>query len=74
MMLASTAKETAPASFDLTRPPTDAERHLGHVIGDAFYHRCLLRDIALATGLPPEQVVAIGKRTLRRTKWLSRVR
>jgi hypothetical protein len=34
---------------------------------------CSLADIALATRLPPDQVVAIGKRTIRRTKWLSRI-
>ena len=73
MKLASSIKETDPASFQPTEPPTAAERDLGHAIGDALYHGCSLDDIALATGLSADQVVAVGKRTLRRTNWLSRI-
>ena len=73
LALASVAKRTDPASFQLTEPPTDAERHLGSVLGQAFHQGCTLADIALATRLPPDRVVAIGKRTIRRTKWLSRI-
>jgi hypothetical protein len=73
MKLASIANETDPASFQAAEPPTNAERDLGHAIGDAFYHGCSLQDIVLATGLPADQVVAVGKRTLRRTRWLSQI-
>jgi hypothetical protein len=62
-----------PRPSSTAEPPTEAERELGHAIGSAFYHGCSLADIAFATGLPPEQVVAIGRRTLRRTKWLSHI-
>ncbi len=72
LALAGTARLTDPASFQLTEPPTDAERRLGSVLGQAFHQGCSLADVALATGLPSERVVAIGKRTIRRTKWLSR--
>jgi hypothetical protein len=73
IVLAYIAKRTEPASFRLTEPPTNAERDLGLALGQAFHQGCLLADIALATGLPPDRVVAIGKRTIRRTKWLSRI-
>jgi hypothetical protein len=70
--LAHAARRTDPASFRLDEPPANAERALGRVLGQAFHQGCSLADIALATGLPPDRVVAIGKRTIRRTKWLSR--
>lgn len=34
---------------------------------------CSVADVALAAGLPPGRVVAIGKRTLRRAQWLGRI-
>jgi hypothetical protein len=73
MTLASIARRTDPASFQLSEPPTDAERHLGLVLGQAFHQGCSLADVALATGLPPDRVIAIGKRTIRRAQWLSRI-
>jgi hypothetical protein len=73
MTLASVARETDPAAFRPADPPADAERDLGHAIGEAFYHGCSLQDIALATRLPADQVVAAGKRALHRTRWLSRI-
>lgn len=73
MKLASIAKEADPASFPPTGPPTHAERDLGHAIGEAFYHGCSVQDVALAIGLPADQIVAVGKRTIRRTGWLSRI-
>jgi hypothetical protein len=73
MALASIARRTDPASFRLDEPPADAERRLGFVLGQAFHQGCSLADAALATGLPADRVVAIGKRTIRRTKWLSRI-
>ena len=71
--LASVARRTDPASFRLDEPPTNAEMDLGTVLGKAFHQGCSLADTALATGLPPDRVVAIGKRTIRRTTWLSRI-
>ncbi len=73
IVLAYVARRTDPASYRLDEPPADAERGLGRVLGQAFHQGCSLADIALATGLPPDRVVAIGKRTIRRTKWLSRM-
>jgi hypothetical protein len=73
ILLAHIAGRTDPASFNLTEPPTNAERDLGLALGQAFHQGCSLADIALATGLPPDRVVAIGKRTIRRTKWLSQI-
>jgi hypothetical protein len=72
IVLASVARSTDPASFRLDEPPANAERDLGRALGQAFHQGCSLADIALATRLPPDRVVAIGKRTIRRTKWLSR--
>jgi len=73
LVLSSVARNTDPAGFQLTEPPSGAERHLGEVLGQAFHQGCSLADIALATRLPPDRVIAIGKRTIRRTKWLSRI-
>ena len=73
LTLASIARRTDPASFRLDEPPANAERDLGRALGQAFHEGCSLADVALATGLPPGQVVATGKRTLRGTKWLSRI-
>jgi hypothetical protein len=67
------ARRTDPASFRLSEPPANAGRDLGGALGQAFHQGCSLADIALATGLPPDRVVAIGKRAIRRTKWLSRI-
>jgi len=73
IVLASIASRPDPASFRLDEPPTGAERRLGFALGQAFHQGCSLADVALATGLPADRVVAIGKRTIRRTKWLSRI-
>lgn len=70
---AHVARRTDTASFRLEEPPADAEQVLGRVLGQAFHQGCSLADIALATGLPPERVVAIGRRTIRRTKWLGQI-
>jgi hypothetical protein len=70
ILLASVARRTDPASFRLDEPPANAERDLGRALGQAFHQGCSLADIALATRLPPDRVVAIGKRTIRGTKWL----
>jgi len=53
------------ASIRFEAPPGEAERGLGRVLGQAFHQGCSIADAALATGLPPDQVVAIGKRTIR---------
>jgi hypothetical protein len=73
LVLASISRDTDPTSFLLNQPPTDAERELGIALGQAFHKGCSLVDIALASGLPPDQVVAIGKRTIRRTEWLTQL-
>ena len=73
LALASVTRHANPASVRLDAPPTEAERDLGRVLGQAFHQGCSIADAALATGLPPDQVVAIGKRTIRGTKWLSRM-
>jgi hypothetical protein len=73
LALSAVARGTDPAGFQLTEPPTGAERHLGEVLGQAFHQGCSLADIALATGFPPDRVVAIGMRTIRGTGWLSRI-
>jgi hypothetical protein len=62
--LAYVAQRTDPAAFRLDEPPADAERDFGRVLGQAFHQGCSLTDIALAAGLPPDRVVAIGKRTI----------
>ncbi len=73
LVLARIARRTDPGAFQLTEPPTDAERHLGTALGQAFHQGCSLADVAFATRLSAERVVAIGKRTIRHTKWLSRI-
>jgi hypothetical protein len=73
LSLAFIAWRAGPATFELTEPPTPGERLLGSCIGQAFHQGCSLADVALATGLPAGQVIAIGKRTIRRTKWLSKL-
>jgi hypothetical protein len=72
LAVAHTARITRPATFALDGQPSEAERQFGAVLGQAFHQGCQLADIALAAGLPPDQVVAIGKRTIRRTDWLKR--
>jgi len=73
ILLAGIARRTDPASFRLDEPPANSERDLGRALSQAFHQGCSLADIALATRLPPDRVVAIGKRTIRGTKWLSRI-
>ena len=68
----------AGATWDLLgapadQPPSADERELGRAIGQAFHQGCQLRDVALAAQLPPERVVAIGRRTIRGTRWLQRL-
>lgn len=72
LVLASAARRADLASIRLDEPPGDAERDLGRILGQAFHQGCSLADSALATGLPPGRLVAIGKRTIRGAKWLSR--
>ena len=73
LALAGIARRTNVAGIDTSRPPARDEKLLGQVIAQAFHQGCSLADIALASGLDPEQVVALGKRTIRRTKWLDRL-
>ena len=69
LAVASIARRTTPiGAFE--DDPTDAEKRLGSVLGQAFHQGCSLADVALAAGLPEEQTVAIGKRTIKRAGWL----
>jgi hypothetical protein len=49
------------------------EKLLGSVFGQAFHQGLPLADVVLAAELPADQIVAIGKRTIRRTNWLKRL-
>jgi hypothetical protein len=73
LAVAGIARITQPTRFQLDNPPSDAERRLGAVLGQAFHQGCQLADIALAAGLSNDQVVAIGRRTIRRTGWLKHI-
>jgi hypothetical protein len=68
-----TARRTDPAALQLDGPPSDAEKDLGSVFGQAFHQGLSLADVVLAAQLSAGQVVAIGKRTIRRTNWLKRL-
>ena len=67
------ARDLNAASFDLDEPPSYAEKTFGMVIGQAFHQGCSLADVALFAGLPPDRVIAIGQRTIKRKKWLERL-
>ena len=71
--LAYVAQRTDPAAFRLDEPPADAERDFGRGLGQAFHQGCTLADVAMAARLPADQIVAIGKRTIRGTSWLERI-
>jgi hypothetical protein len=73
LTLTGIARDVNPATFRLTEPPGEAERHFGAVLGQAFHQGCSLADIVLATGVPADKLIAIGRRTIRRTGWLSRL-
>jgi hypothetical protein len=73
LVVASVASRTDPAALQLDGSPSDAEKHLGSVFGQAFHQGLSLADLALAAQLPADQIVAIGKRTIRRTNWLKRL-
>jgi hypothetical protein len=73
LAVAAIARLTDPAAIQPGSPPSDAEKRLGSVFGQAFHQGCPLADIALAAELPADQIVAIGKRTIRRTSWLKRL-
>lgn len=68
-----TARLTDLAALQPDGPPSDAEKHLGSVFGQAFHQGLSLADVVLAAQLPADQIVAIGKRTIRRTNWLKRL-
>jgi hypothetical protein len=73
LVVESTARHTDPAALQADGPPSDAEKDLGCVFGQAFHQGLSLADLALAAQLPADQIVAIGKRTIRRTNWLKRL-
>jgi hypothetical protein len=43
------------------------------VIGQAFHQGWPLADVAFAARIPADLIVAIGKRTIRRKGWLTRL-
>ncbi len=73
LVVASIAGRTDLAAIQFDEPPSGDEKLLGSVFGQAFHQGCSLADVAFAAELPAEQVVAIGKRTIRRTGWLKRI-
>jgi hypothetical protein len=73
LALASISRMTDARGFDVEGSPSDAEQRLGSAIGQAFHQGCTLADVSLASDLEPERVLAIGKRTIRGTKWLDRL-
>jgi hypothetical protein len=73
LVLASVASKVDAASFPLGDPPSALERELGVVIGQAFHQGWPLAEVAVAARMPAELVVAIGKRTIRRKGWLTRL-
>jgi hypothetical protein len=73
LALSSVVRRTDPSTFQPDEPPLQNEKELGSVIGQAFHQGCSLADVALAADLPPDRVVEIGKRTIRRTNWLKRL-
>ena len=72
LVLASVARETDPAMFALDEPASSAERRLGFVTGQAFHQGWPLADVAFAAGIPADHVIAIGQRTIRRKRWLTK--
>jgi hypothetical protein len=62
-----------PRLSEMAGPPSDAEKDLGFVFGRAFHQGLSLADVVLAARLPADQIVAIGKRTIRRKNWLQRL-
>ena len=73
LVVAAIARHTDPAALQLDGPPSAAEKDLGSVFGQAFHQGLSLADVVLAAQLPADQVVAIGKRTIRRKNWLQRL-
>ena len=73
LAVAEVARTTNPAAFNLDEPPAGTERLFGSTLGQAFHQGCSLADVSFASRLPSERVVAIGKRTIRRTGWLKRL-
>ena len=61
------------AALQVADSPSDTEKRLGRVIAQAFHQGCTLADVAMAARLPADQIVAIGKRTIRGTSWLERI-
>jgi hypothetical protein len=73
LVLASVARTTDHAVLVFDERASAAERDLGFVIGQAFHQGWQLADVAFAAGIPADQVVVIGQRTIRRTGWLKRL-
>jgi hypothetical protein len=73
LAVAGIARRADFVAIQFADPPSDAEKLIGSVFGQAFHEGCSLADVAFAAGVRADQVVAIGKRTIRRTSWLERL-
>jgi hypothetical protein len=68
--VATIANTTDLANYD---PTADTKPHVGFVLGQAFHQGCPLADVALAAGLPADQLIAIAKRTIPSAPWLDQL-
>ena len=73
LAVASVTRGKNRAGFNLAEPPSDGEKRFGEILGQAFHQGCSLADVSFAARLPPEHIIAVGKRTIRRTNWLKRI-
>ena len=73
LAVASVTRGKNRAGFNLHEPPSDAERRFGAILGQALHQGCSLADVSFAARLPPGHIIAVGKRTIRRTNWLKRI-
>jgi hypothetical protein len=65
--------EADPNGFDLDAPPGPAERRFGMALAQAMHEGLSLDDIGAVAGTDRERLIAVGKRTIRRTGWLKHV-
>lgn len=73
LAVASVTRGKDRRGFNLDQPPSDGEKSFGAILGQAFQQGCCLADVAFAARLPPDHIIAVGKRTIRRTNWLKRI-
>ena len=73
LAVASISRGKDRAGFNLDEPPSNSEKRFGAILGQALHQGCSLADVAFAARLQPEHIIAVGKRTIRRTNWLKRI-